>query len=166
MPCRSLHNSAIASVLGALDDKIEQNRRTARALEGLARAIFKAWFVDFEPVKAKAAGATAFPGMPPAVFDALPTRFVDSATRPRAGGVVRRFRRHIEVNPARSLEAPEAPYVDMRGMPTKDAPDLQQWTPTTFDSGMHHHERRHSVRQPISLSHRERRDCFRAHFLD
>jgi type I restriction enzyme S subunit len=49
---------AIASVLGALDDKIEQNRRTARALERLARAIFRAWFVDFEPVKAKAEGAT------------------------------------------------------------------------------------------------------------
>lgn len=73
---------AIAGVLGALDDKIEQNRRTARALERLARAIFRAWFVDFEPVKAKAAGATAFPSMPQPVFDALPTRFVDSAIGP------------------------------------------------------------------------------------
>jgi len=70
---------AIAGVLGALDDKIEQNRRTAQALERLARAIFRAWFVDFEPVKAKAAGATAFPSMPQSVFDALPTRFVESA---------------------------------------------------------------------------------------
>ena len=73
---------AIAAVLGALDDKIEQNRRTARALERLARAIFRAWFVDFEPVKAKDAGATAFPSMPQPVFDALPTRFVDSAIGP------------------------------------------------------------------------------------
>ncbi len=73
---------AIAGVLGALDDKIEQNRRTARALERLARAIFRAWFVDFEPVKAKAAGATAFPSMPQPVFDALPTRFVDSPIGP------------------------------------------------------------------------------------
>ena len=56
---------AIAYVLGSLDDKIEQNRRTGRALEGLARATFKAWFVEFEPVKAKAAGARSFPGMPP-----------------------------------------------------------------------------------------------------
>lgn len=70
---------AIASVLGALDDKIEQNRRTAQALEKLTRAIFRAWFVDFEPVKAKAAGATHFPSMPQPVFDALPTRLVDSA---------------------------------------------------------------------------------------
>jgi len=73
---------AIVRVLGALDDKIEQNRRTARALERLARAIFRAWFVDFEPVKAKAAGATSFPSMPQQVFDALPTRFVDSDIGP------------------------------------------------------------------------------------
>ena len=69
---------AIASVLSALDDKIEQNRWTAQALERLARTIFRAWFVDFEPVKAKAAGATDFPSMPQPVFDALPTRFFDS----------------------------------------------------------------------------------------
>jgi len=77
---------AIADVLGALDDKIEQNRRTARALERLARAIFRAWFVDFEPVKAKAEGATAFPSMPQDVFDALPTSFVDSEIGPVPDG--------------------------------------------------------------------------------
>lgn len=73
---------AIVEVLGSLDDKIEQNRRTGRALEGLARATFKAWFVDFEPVKAKAAGATSFPGMPPAAFAALPDRLTDSPIGP------------------------------------------------------------------------------------
>lgn len=73
---------AIAAVLGSLDDKIEQNRRTARVLERLARAIFKAWFVDFEPVKAKAAGAASFPSMPQEVFDALPTTFTDSEIGP------------------------------------------------------------------------------------
>lgn len=72
----------IASVLGALDDKIEQNMRTALALERLVRAIFRAWFVDFEPVKAKAAGATTFPSMPQPVFDALPTRLLDSPIGP------------------------------------------------------------------------------------
>lgn len=77
---------AIAGVLGALDDKMEQNRRTARALERLARAIFRAWFVDFEPVKAKAAGAASFPSMPQRVFDALPTRFVDSDIGPLPEG--------------------------------------------------------------------------------
>ena len=45
---------AIARVLGALDHKIEQNQRTAQSLERLARAIFRAWFVDFEPVKRNA----------------------------------------------------------------------------------------------------------------
>ncbi|HKZ11421.1 MAG TPA: restriction endonuclease subunit S [Rhodanobacteraceae bacterium] len=79
LPVPSLDEQrTIAGVLGALDDKIEQNRCTAQTLEKLARAIFRAWFVDFEPVKAKAAGATSFPSMPQAVFDALPIRFVNS----------------------------------------------------------------------------------------
>ncbi len=73
---------AIAETLQSLDDKIEQNRPTGAKLEELARAVFKAWFVDFEPVKAKAAGATAFPGMPPETFEALPTRFTNSDLGP------------------------------------------------------------------------------------
>ncbi len=73
---------AIAAALGALDDKIEQNRRTAQALERLARAIFRAWFVDFAPVKAKVAGAAGFPSMPQEVFGALPMRFVESKIGP------------------------------------------------------------------------------------
>lgn len=73
---------AIAAVLGALDDKIELNRRMCWTLEGIARAIFQAWFVDFEPVRAKAAGAKSFRGMPQAVFDTLPTQFVDSPLGP------------------------------------------------------------------------------------
>ncbi len=73
---------SIADVLGALDDKIEQNRQTAGKLERLAQAIFRAWFVDFEPVKAKAAGADSFASMPWNVFDALPTRFIDSEIGP------------------------------------------------------------------------------------
>lgn len=73
---------AITNVLGVLDEKIEQNQRTARALERLGQAVFQAWFVDFEPVKAKAAGATTFPSMPQPVFDALPTCFTDSPIGP------------------------------------------------------------------------------------
>jgi type I restriction enzyme S subunit len=69
---------AIADVLRALDDKIEQNRRTSQALEWLVRAIFRAWFVDFEPVRAKATGATEFPSMPQHIFDTLPDSFVAS----------------------------------------------------------------------------------------
>src|SRR5690349_6365640 len=69
---------AIAGVLGPLDDKIDLNRRMTRILERLAYTIFRAWFVDFEPVKAKASGSTSFVSMPQPVFDALPTRMADS----------------------------------------------------------------------------------------
>jgi type I restriction enzyme S subunit len=47
---------AIAHILGTLDDKIELNRRMNETLEAMARAIFKSWFVDFEPVRAKMEG--------------------------------------------------------------------------------------------------------------
>lgn len=47
---------AIAEILGELDDKIELNRRMNATLEAMAQALFKSWFVDFDPVKAKAAG--------------------------------------------------------------------------------------------------------------
>jgi type I restriction enzyme S subunit len=47
---------AIARILGTLDDKIELNRRMNETLEAMARAIFKSWFVDFDPVRAKADG--------------------------------------------------------------------------------------------------------------
>ncbi len=50
--------SAIAHVLGTLDDKIELNRRMNETLEEMARALFKSWFVDFDPVRAKAALAS------------------------------------------------------------------------------------------------------------
>jgi len=73
---------SISQFLRTFDDKIEQNRRTGRKLEELARAVFKAWFVDFGPVKAKAAGATAFPGMPPETFATLPNTLKDSPLGP------------------------------------------------------------------------------------
>ena len=44
---------AIAHILSTLDDKIELNRRMNETLEATARAIFKSWFVDFDPVRAK-----------------------------------------------------------------------------------------------------------------
>jgi len=47
---------AIARILGSLDDKIELNRRMNETLEAIARAIFKSWFVDFDPVRARAEG--------------------------------------------------------------------------------------------------------------
>jgi type I restriction enzyme S subunit len=69
---------AIACILGALDDKIELNRRMNRTLEGLARAIFQSWFVDFAPVRAKAAGRTPA-GLAPSVAALFPSGFENSA---------------------------------------------------------------------------------------
>ena len=95
---------AIAETLQSLDDKIEQNRRTGAKLEGLARGVFKAWFVDFEPVKAKAAGATAFPGMPPETFAALPTRLEDSELGPvPLGWEVRRLQNVLTLHYGKAL---------------------------------------------------------------
>ena len=73
---------AITGVLGALDDKIDQNHHTAQELEQLARAVYRAWFVAFEPVRAKADGASFFPSMPQHIFNVLPTSFVDSEIGP------------------------------------------------------------------------------------
>ncbi len=56
----SSEQHAISNLLGSLDDKIELNRRMAATLEGMARAIFKSWFVDFDPVRAKAEGRPTF----------------------------------------------------------------------------------------------------------
>ncbi len=50
---------AIAHILGTLDDKVELNRRMSKTLEAMARALFKVWFVDFEPVRAKNGGQLA-----------------------------------------------------------------------------------------------------------
>ncbi len=67
---------AIVYVLGSLDDKIELNRRMNETLEETARAIFKSWFVDFDPVRAKAEGRD--PGLPKHIADLFPDRFEDS----------------------------------------------------------------------------------------
>jgi type I restriction enzyme S subunit len=76
---------AIACILGTLDDKIELNRRRCRTLEALARAIFQSWFVDFDPVKAKAAGRTP-PGLSPEIAELFPDRFEDSPLGPIPAG--------------------------------------------------------------------------------
>jgi type I restriction enzyme S subunit len=67
---------AIAQILGTLDDKIELNRRMNETLEEMARALFKSWFVDFDPVRRKAEGRD--PGLPKHLADLFPSRFVDS----------------------------------------------------------------------------------------
>jgi type I restriction enzyme S subunit len=64
---------AIAHVLGTLDDKIELNRLMNETLEEIARAIFKSWFVTFDPVRAKAEDRD--PGLPKHMADLFPDRF-------------------------------------------------------------------------------------------
>ena len=67
---------AIADILGTLDDKIELNRQMNEALEAMARALFKSWFVDFDPVRAKAESRD--PGLPKPLADLFPDSFEDS----------------------------------------------------------------------------------------
>jgi len=67
---------AIAHILGTLDDNIELNRRMSETLEAMARALFKSWFVDFDPVRAKAEGRD--PGLPKHIVDLFPDSFEDS----------------------------------------------------------------------------------------
>ena len=73
---------AIAAVLGALDDKIELNRRMNATLEAMARALFQSWFVDFDPVRAK------LDGRPPAALDpATAALFPDSFDETELGHI-------------------------------------------------------------------------------
>ena len=73
---------AIAHALGTLDDKIELNRRMNETLEEMARALFKSWFVDFDPVRAKMEGrwrrGESLPGLPAEHYHLFPDRLVDS----------------------------------------------------------------------------------------
>ncbi|HVA67149.1 MAG TPA: restriction endonuclease subunit S [Elusimicrobiota bacterium] len=110
---------AIAEILGSLDDKIEANRRMNETLEAMARAIFKSWFVDFDPVRAKAAGRDT--GLPREIADLFPDRFQDSESGkiPKGwkigtfGNVAEHQRRSIQPD---RIE-PETPYIALEHMP-------------------------------------------------
>ena len=73
---------AIAHILGTLDDKIELNRRMNETLEEMAQALFKSWFVDFDPVRAKMEGrwrrGESLPGLPADLYDLFPDRLAPS----------------------------------------------------------------------------------------
>ena len=78
----SLERSGIGSVLSSMDNLISNNRRVNQALEAMARTLFKAWFVDFEPVRAKLEGrwqrGQSLPGLPAHLYDVFPDRLIDS----------------------------------------------------------------------------------------
>lgn len=73
---------AIAHILSMLDDKIELNQKQNQTLEAMARALFKAWFVDFEPIRAKLEGrwqrGKTLPGLSAHLYDLFPNRLIDS----------------------------------------------------------------------------------------
>jgi type I restriction enzyme S subunit len=75
IPHLSVQN-AIARILGTLDDKIELNRQMNKTLAEMARALFKSWFVDFDPVRANAEGRDT--RLPQPVADLFPDSFEDS----------------------------------------------------------------------------------------
>jgi type I restriction enzyme S subunit len=81
-PTDEAERRAIAHILGTLDDKIELNRRMSETLEAMARALFKSWFVDFDPVRAKMEGrwrrGESWPDLPAHLYDLFPDRLVDS----------------------------------------------------------------------------------------
>ena len=117
-PTSVTHQRTIAHVLGILDDKIALNRRMGETLEAMVRALFKSWFVDFDPVRAKQEGRDT--GLPKHLADLFPDRLVQSSV----GGVpdvsrVAPLSELFEINPRRSLRKGRvAPYVAMANMPT------------------------------------------------
>jgi type I restriction enzyme S subunit len=108
---------AIARILGTLDDKIELNRRMNQTLEALARAIFKSWFVDFDPVTAKAAGRQPI-GMNTETAALFPSSFEESALGPSPKG--------WSIGTVRSM----CSRIENGGTPRRDAPE--NWHPATI----------------------------------
>ena len=105
----------MASLLGAMDDKIELNRQTNETLEALARAIFKDWFVDYGPTRAKAEGRP--PYLAPELWELFPDA-LDDEDKPE-GWESCELQSIVELNPREPLKkGAEAPYIDMAALPT------------------------------------------------
>lgn len=106
---------AIAHILGTLDDKIELNRRRNQTLEAMARALFKDWFVDFGPVRAKMEGRA--PYLPADLWQLFPDR-LDDEGKPEGWEMVPASEL-IQFNPTEPLrKGTPAPYLDMASLPT------------------------------------------------
>jgi len=112
---------AIAHILGTLDDKIALNRRMNETLEGIARAIFKSWFVDFDPVRAKAEGRGL--GLPKKMADLFPDHFEDSELGEIPAGWRIETIGEIAENPRRGVVPSEVgsatPYVGLEHIPRR-----------------------------------------------
>ena len=131
---------AIAQVLGMLDDKIELNRQMNETLEEMARALFKSWFVDFEPVRAKMEGrwrrGESLPGLPAELSDLFPGRLVGSGVgEVPEGWEVRALREVVELNPREPMKkGTVAPYLDMAALPVS-GPNPREAVSREFKSG-------------------------------
>ncbi|MGQ0549621.1 MAG: restriction endonuclease subunit S [Armatimonadota bacterium] len=112
---------AIAHILGTLDDKIELNRRMSETLETMARALFKSWFVDFDPVHAKAGGR--HPGLPKPLADLFPARLVESELGEIPEGWEVGMLDAVAEHPRRGIQPdkirPDTPYIALEHMPKR-----------------------------------------------
>jgi type I restriction enzyme, S subunit len=125
---------AIAHILGTLDDKIELNRQQNETLEAMARALFKAWFVDFEPVRAKMQGrwqrGQSLPGLPAHLYDLFPDRLVESELGEIPEGWRMGSLGEVAAHPRRGVQPgeikDETPYIALEHMP-KRCIALAEW---------------------------------------
>ena len=116
-----LEQRAIAHILGTLDDKIELNRRMNETLEAMARALFRSWFVDFDPVRAKMEGRDT--GLPKPISDLFPDRLVDSERGEIPQGWKAGRLADIAIAPRRNVDPAslddETPYIGLEHMPRR-----------------------------------------------
>jgi type I restriction enzyme S subunit len=119
---------AIAHILGTLDDKIELNRRMNETLEAMARALFKSWFVDFDPVRAKAEGRD--PGLPGHLADLFPDSFEDSELGKIPEGWEAGTLGDVAEHPRRAVQPHQVdastPYIALEHMPRRCI-GLSEW---------------------------------------
>jgi type I restriction enzyme, S subunit len=113
--------AAIAHILGALDDKIDLNRRMNETLEGMARALFKSWFLDFDPVRAKAESRD--PGLPKPLADLFPDSFDDSVMGEIPKGWAVGTLGDVAEHPRRGVQPTDieasTPYLALEHMPRR-----------------------------------------------
>ena len=116
---------AIAQILGALDDKIDLNRRMNETLKAMARAIFKDWFVDFGPTRAKAEGRA--PYLTPEIWDPFPDA-LDEEDKPV--GWVQGILADVAESPRRGVNpsdvSEDTPYIGLEHMPRRSIA-LSEW---------------------------------------
>jgi type I restriction enzyme S subunit len=110
----------VASTLGSVDDRIALLRETNATLEDIAQALFKSWFVDFDPIRAKAQGLEP-EGMDAATSTLFPDSFEESELGlVPVGWQTLRLEDAYEINPSRKLKKGYiAPYLDMANVNTQ-----------------------------------------------